>query len=318
MKHGGRTRWILLTLAGVAVMGWFSRHLLELPPRRPDLESPYPGYEWSYTFNVTRGNIERVSPRGIEIFERIVPASVDRATTLADGIDSLRSMEVPIFVDWNGTAAMNITESTPAGTQLAGKPLGAALSDLLYAASPAQQLGFSLEEGVITISTRSRLTTNGMTNVYDIRDLLRDFASKRNLDQWLFGTTAGEVITRVQNRVDPQSWSTNGSSYASIRALSGQLIVTQSVENQIMVDYHLRSMRWWNHTLRFLTRSAVVAALLAIFATLLHRWQRRAQRLPGHCRSCGYDLRATPDRCPECGGPVPATSSHIPPAPAGS
>jgi hypothetical protein len=53
----------------------------------------------------------------------------------------------------------------------------------------------------------------------------------------------------------------------------------------------------------FATATVLFALLPAGWFTVwcIRVYRRRHRHLEGHCQNCGYDLRATPDRCPECG-----------------
>ena len=90
----------------------------------------------------------------------------------------------------------------------------------------------------------------------------------------------------------------------------GRFFVTGRAADVRTLEYLLARALWrrqWAHVLR---RGAIaVGSAVLIAAAVMHldtRRRRRNRTRANRCAQCGYDLRETPDRCPECGGAAAA------------
>ncbi len=79
-----------------------------------------------------------------------------------------------IFVNWATLQGAGVDKNTPISVNLHDVPFSKALTTVLSAVGPQASLGYAIDEGVITISTKDDLQSDKykVTRIYDIRDML--------------------------------------------------------------------------------------------------------------------------------------------------
>lgn len=205
--------------------------------------------------------------------ERRLPEINLNNVAFSDAVDFLRDVsQANFYVEWRTLEGAGIAKDTLVTVRLRDVKLSKVLDTILRDVGGAVKLGYTIDEGVITISTDEQLASNVITRVYDIRDLIInipdfDNAPDFNLQagggsgggggQQLFSGGGGneedegptrtelvdQIIQLIQDTIASDSWKDNGGAVGSVRELQGQLIVTQTPENQRQLVRLLEQLR---------------------------------------------------------------------------
>ncbi|MDP7288402.1 MAG: hypothetical protein QGH94_10455 [Phycisphaerae bacterium] len=179
-----------------------------------------------------------------------------------------------IHVKWRALALESVEPATTVNVHLSAvtfrKALNTILEDVATGGEPGvgeTGLGYVIDEGVITISTKADLGKQTVVRVYDIRDMIvrvpmfegprlgrstKGAGDESSDSTGLFDPSAGggaetgtglegdlksrsEIITEIKtlitDTVDRNSWRDAGGEAGAISEIGGQLVITQTIEN---------------------------------------------------------------------------------------
>lgn len=190
---------------------------------------------------------------------------------LVDVIEFLRdTTQANIFVNWSAIEGAGIDKNTPITTRLKNVRFAKVLGIVLDSAGGGIiRLGYTIDDGVITISTQEDLAKNVSTRTYDIRDLLINITNfqaptftpssggegggggnifntgqgGQNDQEGERDTIVEQITQLITDTIATDTWKVNGGLVGAVQELGGQLIVTQTPENQTAIGNLLEKLR---------------------------------------------------------------------------